>query len=37
MIFGLPPASFVLLIVLPALVIAVMFYVSWKIVRGRLD
>lgn len=30
-VFGLPLSSFLLLFVLPALVLAPMFYVSWRI------
>lgn len=34
---GLPLTSFVLLFVLPALVLAPMFYSSWLIKTGRRD
>ena len=37
MIFGLPPVSFLLLIVGPAAIIAIMFFVSWRIWAGRMD
>ena len=35
MIFGLPPESFVVQIVLPAIVIAVMFVASYRAAGGR--
>ena len=34
---GLPLSSFVLLFVLPALVLAPMFYYCWLIRKGRVD
>lgn len=36
-VLGLPVASFVLLFVLPALVLAPMFYYSWLLRTGRRD
>lgn len=37
MTLGLPLSSFLLLFVLPALVLAPMFYYSWRLGRGKDD
>ena len=37
MILGLPYLSFFLLIVAPAIIIAIMFAVAWRIWTGRMD